>query len=107
MDISASAALSALSTAPSRAASLKAETAAAQDDPALREAAKKFEQVFLGEMLKRSGLAETAGAFGGGYGEEAFKSFLIDEYAKQLSDHESFGLAEHIYAQLKEEARGR
>lgn len=77
---------------------------AAGEDPSLREAAERFEQVFIGEMLKRSGLAETVGAFGGGYGEEAFKSFLIDEYAEQLSNRESFGLADHIYAQLKQKA---
>lgn len=78
--------------------------APAADDAALREAAREFEQVFIAQMLKQAKLGEAGGAFTGGYGEDAFKSFMIDEYAEALTRAESFGLADKIYAQLKEKA---
>ena len=75
------------------------------DDSALREVARQFEQVFIAQMLKQAKLGEASGPFSGGHGEDAFKSFLIDEHAKALTQSESFGLADKIYAQLKEKAR--
>lgn len=74
------------------------------EDAALREAAREFEQVFIAQMLKQAKLGETQGAFSGGYGEEAFRSFLVDEYAEALTRAESFGLADKIYNELKEKA---
>ena len=76
------------------------------DDAGLREAARQFEQVFIAEMLKQARIGENNSAFSGGHGEEAFRSFLVNGYAEQLSTAETFGLAEHIYAQLKEKADG-
>ncbi|MEL6979534.1 MAG: rod-binding protein [Pseudomonadota bacterium] len=73
-----------------------------QSDAALRQAAQAFEQVFVAQMLQHAGIAEMKGPFSGGYGEDAFRSFLIDEYAAALSQNTNFGLADQIYAQLKE-----
>ena len=75
------------------------------DDDALREVARQFEQVFVAQMLKQAKIADMSGPFSGGHGEEAFKSFLIDEYADALTQSESFGLADKIYSQLKEKAQ--
>lgn len=75
------------------------------EDKALREVAREFEQVFIAQMLKQAKIGENNSAFSGGYGEEAYQSFLVDEYAGALTRAESFGLAEHIYAQLKEKAQ--
>ena len=75
------------------------------EDKALRDAARQFEQVFIAQMLKQAKVGETNGSFSGGYGEDAFKSFMIDEYAEALSTAGSFGLAEKIYNQLKEKAQ--
>lgn len=74
------------------------------EDPALREAARQFEQVFIAQMLKQAKLGENNGPFSGGYGEDAFKSFMIDEYAEAMTRAQSFGLADKIYSQLKEKA---
>lgn len=68
----------------------------------LWETAKAFEAAFIAEMLKHADLGETGGAFTGGHGEEAFRSFLVDEYANALSQSSDFGLAEKLYADLKQ-----
>lgn len=75
------------------------------DDEALRAVAKEFEKVFVAQMLKQANLLENNSSFSGGYGEEAFHSFLIDEYAGAMTDSHSFGLAERIYDQLKQKAQ--
>ena len=76
------------------------------DDQQLREVAQKFEATFLAEMLKHAGFEDPGvgfgGEFGGGYGEDAFKSMLVREYADDLSRQGRLGLAEHIYADLKQ-----
>ena len=91
--------------APGGAAIPKAATNAnGAEDPALREAARRFEQVFIAQMLKQAKLGENNSSFSGGYGEDAFRSFMVDEYAAALTKAESFGLADQIYAQLKQKA---
>ena len=64
-------------------------------------AAKEFEQVFISQMLGQmfSGL-KTDGPFGGGSGEEAFRGFLLDQYAHQISASGGFGLAEDVKREL-------
>lgn len=79
---------------------------ATDDDAELRAAAAAFEQVFISEMLKNANVGEIEGPFTGGFGEEAFRSFQIDEYAAAIVDQGSFGLAEQIYAQLKNKVSG-
>lgn len=80
-------------------------TVAGADDAKLRQVAQEFEAVFIGEMLKHIGLDEAAGELGGdftgGYGEDAFRTFLVREYADAISEKGAFGLADKIYNQLK------
>ena len=71
-------------------------------DAAALKAAKAFEASFLEEMLKDSGINSMPDSFGGGAGEEAFGSFLTSEYAKLLADRGGFGLAERVYAILRQ-----
>jgi Rod binding domain-containing protein len=81
------------------------EAAEGANDTRLREVAEEFEAVFIGEMLKHIGLDEAANAFGGefsgGHGEDAFRTFLVREYADAISEKGAFGLADKIYNQLK------
>lgn len=100
------AAATALENRPSSLREDRAEAAvrnavAGGGDAALRDVAQKFETAFLAEMLKHANLGEMDTAFGGGYGEDAFRSFLIDEYAASLSASSNIGLAEKVYADLK------
>lgn len=80
-------------------------TAEAPDDAALREAelrsaAQTFEAVFLAEMLKAAGYGTPRATFGGGAGEEAFASLLVQEQAQQLARSGGLGIAEHVYQAL-------
>jgi len=71
------------------------------DPVAAKRAATAFEGVFitqfLGEMF--SGIA-TDGPFGGGQGEEMFRSLMIDEYGKQIASQGGFGLSDAVQRQL-------
>ena len=74
-------------------------------DPAkraqIRKAADDFENVFvsqmLGHMFDGIGVDET---FGGGHGEEMFRSMLTNEYGKQVSRSGGFGIADQVYREL-------
>ena len=71
-------------------------------DPAVaRKVAQQFEGVFitqfLGEMF--SGVS-TDGPFGGGQGEEMFRSLMLDEYGKQIAAQGGFGLSDAIQREL-------
>ena len=69
---------------------------------AARQAAEAFEAAFLAEMLKYTGLNATSESFGGGAGEEAFASFLTEEYARLLAGRGGIGLAEQVFELLKQ-----
>ncbi len=66
----------------------------------LRTAAKAFEAGFLSEMLKASGLGKTRSAFGGGAGEDAFASMMVDQQARLMVDRGGIGLSESIFQSL-------
>jgi peptidoglycan hydrolase FlgJ len=71
------------------------------DAQPLMAAARALEATFFAEMLKHGGLNAAAdGGFGGGAGEDAFASFLTDEYARLLSARGGIGLAERIFQAL-------
>lgn len=83
------------------------EPARPDPDAATRAAAKAFEATFIAEMLKGTGLGAQPESFGGGAGEEAFGSFLTQEYARLISERGGFGLAEQIFETLKQKDSGR
>lgn len=63
--------------------------------------AKQFEATFLSSMLGSmfQGLS-TDGMFGGGAGEQAFRSFLTDAMSKQMVSHGGVGLAPAIQKEM-------
>lgn len=67
----------------------------------LNKTAQDFEAMFLGQMLQHmfSGI-ETDPMFGGGHGEDVFKSLLVDEYGKILARSGGVGVADHVKAEL-------
>jgi Rod binding domain-containing protein len=79
----------------------KAATMDAKSVERAGEAAKEFEAVFTTEMMKPmfDGL-DTDGMFGGGKGEEVFRSMLLDEYGKIMAQSDTFGLADQVKQQL-------
>jgi Rod binding domain-containing protein len=65
------------------------------------KAAKEFESVFISQFLGSmfSGV-KTDGLFGGGQGEEMFRSLMIDQYGKSIEQRGGFGLADSVTKQL-------
>ena len=63
----------------------------------IQEKAEEFEAVFLATMLGPmfEGI-ETDGPFGGGHGEEVFRSLMLQEYGKVMAKRGGIGLADHI-----------
>ena len=71
------------------------------DSAKAAHAAKEYEGVFIAQLLGTmfSGI-KTDGLFGGGQGEEMFRSLLVDQYAKGITAQGGFGLAAHMQAEL-------
>lgn len=64
---------------------------------AAKKAAKEFESVFISQFVGAmfEGIS-TDGPFGGGQGEAMFRSLMLDQYGKQISDRGGFGLSDSI-----------
>ncbi|PHP28331.1 rod-binding protein [Limimaricola cinnabarinus] len=77
---------------------------AAPDDPAW-QAAKALETGFLSELLRLSDPGAPETGFGGGAGEEQFRSFLFQAQAERMVEAGGIGLAERLYAGLSKAAR--
>ena len=72
-----------------------------KDHAAAIKAAEDFEAVFITEILGSmfQGV-KTDGPFGGGAGEEIFRSLLLDRYGQSLAKQGGFGLADAVKRQL-------
>lgn len=68
---------------------------------AAMETAKQFEQVFLTTYLESmfSGL-KTEAPFGGGTGENVFRSLLLNEYAGGMAGTGGIGIADQVYREM-------
>jgi len=74
---------------------------AAMTPAGTKKVAEQFEGVLVSQML--NGMFEglkTDGMFGGGEGEEMFRSLMIDEYGKQIAKQGGMGLTDAITKQL-------
>lgn len=67
----------------------------------IRGIAEKFESQFVGQMLgfMFAGI-ETDGPFGGGFGEEMFRSMMVDEYGKIMTRRGGIGIADAVEREL-------
>jgi Rod binding domain-containing protein len=84
-----------------------AHAPAAAREREARAAAEAFEAAFLAEMLKYSGINAMPSGFGGGAGEEAFASFLTEEYARLLAERGGIGIAERVFGLLEQRTGAR
>ena len=70
-------------------------------DAELTAKSEEFESLFisqmLGHMFEGVGTNET---FGGGEGEDAFKSFMTDEYSKMIVKTGGIGIADNVKAEM-------
>ena len=67
----------------------------------IKDTAQKFETSFLSSMLQEmfAGL-KSDGPFGGGQGEEAFRSFLTEAMAKQITKAGGVGVAATVQREM-------
>lgn len=71
------------------------------DSKRMDETAKDFEAMFLSEMLRPVfETVEVDKTFGGGRGEQVFRSFLVTEYGKSLAEVGTTGIADLVKEQL-------
>ena len=79
--------------APASALKSKASTVAEA-----QAAGRKFESMFISQMLKPMfDTLPTDGWFGGGQGEEMFRGMLVDNYGQQMAAHgNGIGLAASV-----------
>lgn len=74
-------------------------------DPATRDKLKKasqdFESTFVSQMVGMmfEGV-EVDETFGGGHGEEMFRSMLSNEYGKMITSRGGIGIADSVYKEL-------
>jgi Rod binding domain-containing protein len=73
----------------------------AGDEAAARAAAKEFEAIFVAQMLQHmfAGI-ETDGPFGGGRGEEVFRSQMIDHYGQMIADSGGIGITDALTREI-------
>ena len=77
--------------------------AAARTDARICDAAMEFEAVFLSQMLGHMfAELETNGPFGGGQSEEMFRSLMINEYGRLISQSGGIGIADTVMAEMLE-----
>lgn len=71
------------------------------DAKAVRAAAEEFEAVFLSAMLAPmfEGLGEDE-LFGGGPGEDIYRSLLVEEYGKSVARSGRLGIADAVEREL-------
>ena len=68
---------------------------------AAKKAAQDFESFFASQVLQQMFAdVKTDGLFGGGHGEEMFRSLLLDAYAKKIGESGSFGIAKMVMKSL-------
>lgn len=69
----------------------------AAENKKVREAAQEFEAFFIGQMMENmmAGL-ETDPMFGGGAGEDMWRSLLNQEYGKEIAKSGRLGIADHV-----------
>ena len=67
----------------------------------IKKAAQDYEGVFVSQMLGQmfEGIP-TDGMFGGGQGEQMFRSLMVDEYGKKSASQGGVGLADAVTREL-------
>ena len=83
--------------AASQAAALAGASGKSTDLNKVRDAAEKFEAFFIGQMMEHMTLGlETDETFGGGHGEDVWKSMLNQEYGKGIAKSGRLGITDQV-----------
>ena len=66
-----------------------------------RQSARDFETMVISQMLQPMFEGQKADSlFGGGVGEDAFKSVFVDSVAQQVTQHGGLGISAQVQAEL-------
>lgn len=78
-------------------AMMRAKQASPDQADKTKAAAKDFEAVFISQMMSHmfEGV-ETDPVFGGGQGEDMFRSMLVQEYGKQMAQGQGIGISDQL-----------
>jgi Rod binding domain-containing protein len=79
----------------------KPPSVSSRDAEATRKTAEDFEAFYLSQMFEHmfAGV-ETDSMFGGGQGEEVFRSMLFQEYGKAVAKQGGIGLADMVQKEM-------
>lgn len=70
-------------------------------DRSARRVAEEFEALFLSEMLAPAFESlDTDGTFGGGRGEEIYRSMMVQEYGKAIARSGGVGIADAVQREI-------
>lgn len=74
----------------------------ARDMEKVRETAQQFEAMFVSQMLSHmyTDINPNNNPYGGGKGEEVFRSLMIDEYGKMISKTGRLGIADMVEKEM-------
>lgn len=91
----------AFATALSKQSPANAAGMSSADEKKIKKAAQDFEAFFIGQMMQSmtEGL-ETDAYFGGGHGEEMWRSMLNQEYGKEVAKSGRLGIATPVMASM-------
>lgn len=83
--------------AGAQAAALQGATRTASNLKQVQETGQKFEAFFIGQMMEHmsAGIA-TDPTFGGGHGEDMWKSMMNQEYGKEIAKSGRLGIADQV-----------
>lgn len=71
------------------------------DKSQIRQTAESFESMVMSQFVSQMFTdIDTDGPFGGGKGEEIFRSLMIDEYSKGITKNGGVGIADMVEKQL-------
>ncbi len=89
-------------------ANAQAALAPTKTQAQIMKSAQDFEAVFATQMLTHmfEGV-EVNPMFGGGHGEEMFRTVLLDEYGKQMAKNDSLGIVHQVAGTLLKAQEGR
>ncbi|MCH2546190.1 MAG: rod-binding protein [Alphaproteobacteria bacterium] len=84
-----------------RAKSMQLRGAPKATEAQIAAKAEEFEAVFLSQMLSHmfDGI-ETNELFGGGAGEDTYKSMLVEQYGSIIAKTGGVGVADHVKAEM-------
>ena len=67
----------------------------------INQVADEFEALFISQMLENMfNTVPVSEELGGGFGEEMFRSLMVDEYGKILAKTGGIGLSDHVKREM-------